>query len=140
MPSSPDPTDERGVRSRTGPERQSVTSPNETISRTPPLPQLIIELRDLVIEYFKQETLVPLKQLRRYITFGLLGALLLGQGVVLLAVAALRALQTETGTTFTGNWSWAPYGIVSAAVLIGAAITWKTRGAVKRRNDKKEMR
>jgi hypothetical protein len=117
-----------------------VTSPNETISRTPPLPQLIIELRDLVIEYFKQETLVPLKQLRRYITFGLLGALLLGQGVVLLAVAALRALQTETGTTFTGNWSWAPYGIVSAAVLIGAAITWQTRGAVKRRNDKKEMR
>jgi hypothetical protein len=115
-----------------------VTSPNETVDRTPPLPQLVIELRDLVVEYFKQETLVPLKQLRRYITFGVLGALLLGQGVILLAVAALRALQTETDTTFTGNLSWIPYVIVTAATLIGAVITWQARGVVKRRREGKE--
>ena len=35
-------------------------------------------------------------------------SLLLGLGVVLLGVGGLRALQTETGETFTGDWSWAP--------------------------------
>jgi hypothetical protein len=104
--------------------------------RTPPLPQLIVELRDLVVEYFKQETIVPLKQLGRYVAFGLLGALLLGFGAVFLGLAGLRALQTETDTTFTGNWSWAPYVIMVAALLAGAFITWQTRGAVRRRKGK----
>ncbi len=54
------------------------------------------------------------------------GALALGLGVILLMLAGLRALQTETSTTFTGNWSWAPYLIVVAAglVLIGLAL-WR---------------
>jgi hypothetical protein len=47
------------------------------------------------------------------------GSLLLGVGVVLLLLAGLRALQTETGTTFTGNWSWVPYLIV---LVVGAAL------------------
>jgi hypothetical protein len=53
--------------------------------------------------------------------------------VLLLAVAGLRALQEETGTTFTGNLSWIPYMIMFAALLVGAAITWKARGARRRR-------
>ncbi len=103
--------------------------------RTPPLPRLIFELRELLIEYFKQETVVPLKQLGRYVAFGLIGALLLGLGVVFLAVAGLRALQTETDTALTGNWSWAPYAIAVAVLLVGGAITWRARGAVRRRKD-----
>lgn len=51
-----------------------------------PLPQLVLELRDLVVTYVKQETIVPLRQLGRYIGFGIAGALLLGLGVVLLGV------------------------------------------------------
>ena len=52
--------------------------PPPTDHRTPPLPQLITELRDLVVNYVKQQTLVPLQQLGRYIGFGLAGSLLLG--------------------------------------------------------------
>jgi hypothetical protein len=86
------------------------------------------ELWELIVEYFKQETVVPLQQLGRWVAYGLLGALLLGSGVLFLATSALRALQTETGSTFTGNWSWVPYVIVTVALLIGGALTWMARG------------
>jgi Putative Actinobacterial Holin-X, holin superfamily III len=98
-------------------------------SPTAPLPQLVIELRELVVAYAKQETVAPLRQLGRYVGFGLAGALVLGLGVVLLFVGGLRALQTETGSTFTGDLSWAPYLIVFAATVAGGIITWKARRA-----------
>jgi hypothetical protein len=98
-----------------------------TSSSGAPLPQLVLELRDLVITYVKQETVVPLRQLGRYIGFGLAGAVLLGLGVVLLAVGGLRLLQTETGETFTGDWTWVPYVIVFVALLIGTGVVWKAR-------------
>jgi hypothetical protein len=97
------------------------------------LPQLVLELRDLVVAYVKQETIVPIKSLGRYILFGLAGALFLGLGVVLLAVGVLRLLQTETGTTFQGDWSWVPYGIVFVVLLVGGAVTWKARGVRRAR-------
>lgn len=89
------------------------------------LPTLASELWDLVRAYAKQETLEPLKGIGRFLAFGLAGSFLLGIGVLLLAVAGLRALQTETGTTFHGNWSWAPYGIVLVvvALIIGLALS-----------------
>ncbi len=102
-----------------------------------PLPQLVLELRELVVEYVKQETVVPLKQLGRYIGFGIVGSFLLGLGVVLLGVGGLRALQTETGTTFVGDWSWAPYGIVFVALLVGGMLTWKVRNAALKRKDRR---
>ena len=85
------------------------------------LPTLASELWDLVRAYAKQETIEPLKGIGRFIAFGLAGSLLLGLGLLLLAVSGLRALQTETGATFDGNWSWAPYLIVLAgcALFIG---------------------
>jgi uncharacterized BrkB/YihY/UPF0761 family membrane protein len=98
------------------------------------------ELWELIVAYFRQETVVPLKQLGRYIVFGLLGAMLLGVGVMLLAMSGLRALQDETGTTFSGNWSWAPYGIVFVALLIGGAITWRARGARRDRRERRDFR
>ncbi|MGQ0804843.1 MAG: hypothetical protein ACT4PI_13390 [Actinomycetota bacterium] len=105
--------------------------------RTPPLGQLVVELRELIVEYFKQETVVPLTQLRRYVVFGLLGALLLGLGAVFLGLAGLRALQTETDTALTGNWSWAPYAIMVVVLLVAGYITWRARGAVRRRRDER---
>ena len=104
-----------------------------TDDRNPPLPQLVSELWQLIVAYFKQETVVPLQQLGRWIAFGIIGALLLGVGVLLLAVAGLRALQEETGSTFTGNLSWIPYMIMFVVLLVGGAITWKARGAQRRR-------
>jgi hypothetical protein len=73
---------------------------------------------DLVVAYAKQETVEPLKGLGRWISAGAGGSLLIATGISLVLLAGLRALQTETGTTFTGNWSWAPYLIV----LVGAAL------------------
>jgi membrane protein implicated in regulation of membrane protease activity len=87
------------------------------VADTPPREQ-ISELKDLLIAYFKQETIDPLKGLARYVGFGLLGALLIGTGICFLAIGGLRALQTETGTTFEGHWSWAPYGITVAGLVI----------------------
>ena len=82
------------------------------------LPTLASELWDLVRAYAKQETVQPLKGVGRFVAFGVAGSLCLGIGVVLLATAGLRALQTQTGDVFDGNWSWAPYLIV----LVGCAI------------------
>ena len=87
----------------------------------------MLELKDLLVTYVKQETVLPLKQLGRYLAFGIAGSLLLGTGVMLLALGCLRLLQTETGTTFTGDWSWVPYVIVFAGLMIGAAIVWTAR-------------
>lgn len=113
--------------------------PDDAAARPPsaPLPQLVLELRDMVIAYVKQETFVPIRQLGRYVGFGIVGSLLLGFGVVLLGVGGLRALQTETGSTFAGDWSWVPYLIMFVALLLGGAITWKVRNA---RRDRTERR
>jgi hypothetical protein len=100
-----------------------------TPKRPPPLPQLVTELRDLVVTYFKQQTLLPLQKLGRYIGFGILGSLMLGFGVVFLGMSGLRALQDETGDTFSGDWSWVPYLIMFVALLFGAGLVWLARTA-----------
>ena len=74
--------------------------------------------RTLTVDYAKQEIKDPLTGLASYVAWGVATMLLVGIGSVLLAVGALRALQTETGSTFTGNLSWAPYGIVLAGSIV----------------------
>jgi hypothetical protein len=103
--------------------------PPAAAKRPPPLPQLVTELRDLLVRYFREQTLVPLQKLGRYIGFGVLGSLLLGFGVVFLGMAGLRALQEETGDTFSGDWSWVPYLIMFVALLFGAGLVWVARTA-----------
>jgi hypothetical protein len=44
--------------------------------------------------------------------------------VLFLAMSGLRALQDETGDTFTGDWSWVPYLIMFVVLLFGAALVW----------------
>jgi Putative Actinobacterial Holin-X, holin superfamily III len=90
-----------------------------------PIGEVVSELVELTKAYAKQETVDPLKGVGRYLAYGAAGAVLLGVGVILLMLSALRALQTETGTTFTGNWSWVPYLIVlvAAVLVIGLALS-----------------
>jgi hypothetical protein len=76
------------------------------------LPTLATELWELVREYAKQQLVEPVKGLGRAVGFGLAGALFVGMGLVLLAVALLRVLQTETGEHLQGNLTWIPYLIV----------------------------
>ena len=84
--------------------------------------EIATELWELATSYAKQETVDPLKGLGRFLAFGIGGAIFLGIGVLLLLLAGLRALQTETSTTFTGNLSWLPYLIVTAGGLVLIAL------------------
>jgi hypothetical protein len=94
--------------------------------------ETIRELRELVVEYAKQETIEPLLALRKYVGFGLLGGLLLGMGSLFLEIGILRLLQEQTGTSLTGNWSWVPYFVVIITSLTVAALLFKI-GTRKRR-------
>ncbi len=83
------------------------------------------ETVQLVLDYVKQETLDPLKGLGRFLLFGVAGSVCLSLGLVVLAIALLRVLQGETGTTFAGNLSWVPYLICTFAVVgVAALAVW----------------
>jgi hypothetical protein len=89
------------------------------------------EVWSLVRDYAKQETVDPLKRLLGFVKWGLVGAIVLGIGLVELTVALLRALQAEGADVFDGNWSVVPYlaTLVVALVvlyLIVRAMTSKT--------------
>lgn len=94
-----------------------------------PVSQLGSELWALVLAYLKQETLDPLKNLLRYVAFGLAGAICFALGGGLVALAAVRALQGElanpTHSELSGNLSWIPYlgGVVVSAALAVWAVS-----------------
>lgn len=83
------------------------------------------ELVELLKRYLLQETVEPLKRVAKALAIGSAAALLLGIGLVLLLVAVLRALQTETGSLFAGEWTWAPYflTVIAGALSLGIAGT-----------------
>ncbi|MGQ0520310.1 MAG: hypothetical protein ACT4PX_04045 [Actinomycetota bacterium] len=101
------------------------------------LPTMAAELWKLVLSYLKQETVVPIKGLGRFLALGIAGSAVLSLGLVLLALALLRALQTETDTTFAGDRSWAPYGITLVACGVVAALAARAIGSHKRRARRK---
>jgi len=84
-----------------------------------------VDTVQVVIDYVRQETVEPLKGVGRFLIFGVAGSALLALGLVLLLVAVLRALQTETGT-FHGNLSWVPYVIVAVlGIILIALAAWR---------------
>ena len=97
------------------------------------LPGEAQELWQLVVGYAKQETLDPVKNLGRFLGYGLGGALLGSLGAVLLLLGGLRLLQTETGDAFDGNLTFIPYLlvlVVSGGIAAGAL---KARGRGQRK-------
>lgn len=78
-------------------------APNQSPAET------FADLKTLIVDYAKQETIDPLRGLGRYLGFGLAGALLVGLGVLLLAVGLLRGLQHAEVSWMTGNLSFLPY-------------------------------
>ncbi len=98
------------------------------------LPSHVQDLSKLVVAYLKQETIEPLKDLKRFVAFGLGGSALVGFGLVLLFLGVLRLLQDETGDAFRGHLSFLPYVITVA--LCGAV----AGGAMKARGRKKEAK
>jgi uncharacterized membrane protein YidH (DUF202 family) len=97
------------------------------------VPQVVTELWELTKDYARQETVDPLKGVGRYLGYGLAGAVLTSIGVILLMLALLRALQTETGDVLDGNMSWAPYGIV---LIVGVVLILLALSRINRNRDK----
>jgi hypothetical protein len=87
----------------------------------------------LTVDYVKQETVEPLKGLGRFLGFGIIGSFALAFGILLLLLGVLRLLQTETGTSLAGDWSWVPYAVVIVLGLgvIGVAVWRITAGPGK---------
>ena len=84
------------------------TSPKDTID----------ELKAMVTDYAKQQTVEPLKRLGDWVKFGLAGAIFLAMGGFLLGLGVLRLFQTMDWTD--NNWSFLPYLIVFALLIAGA--------------------
>ncbi len=80
----------------------------------------------LTVDYLKQETIEPLKGLGRFLYMGIAGSFCLAFGILLILIGVLRLLQTETGSTLTGDLSWVPYAVVLilGITVIGVA-AWR---------------
>jgi lysylphosphatidylglycerol synthetase-like protein (DUF2156 family) len=91
------------------------------------------DIAQLVVDYVRQETVDPIRSLGQFLSWGILGSLLIALGTVLLLVGVLRLLQTETG--LTGDLSWIPYLIVAvlAIIVMGLAVWRVTAGPAARR-------
>ncbi len=100
----------------------SRTSPKKPVDH-------VNELKTLVIDYAKQETVDPLKSLGTWLAYGIGGAISIGIGVCMLLLGLLRGLETidalnDPAQPSGGNWSFAPYliTIVVGAIVIGVAL------------------
>ena len=69
------------------------------------------------VETGRRVAVGPLKDMGRWLAFGVVGVILLSIGMLLLLVGLLRLLQTET-SAFEGNWSWVPYLITMVVAVI----------------------
>ena len=103
---------------------------DEKAKKDKSLPGEAQELFQLVVAYAKQETLDPVKNLGRFVGFGMAGALLCSLGAVLLLLGVLRLLQTETGDALDGNWNFVPYLVVLvvSGAIAGGAMKARSRG------------
>jgi len=95
----------------------------ETVIPNDPISKDITAILKMAKAYFVQETLLPLRKIKYKVIYALVGSLLVGIGFFLLLLAVLRVLQTETGSLFQGNESFAPYLItfIAGIFLIASA-------------------
>ena len=99
------------------------------------VPEILQDLKDLLISYAKQETVDPLRNLGRFLGFGLAGIAMLTLGTFLIGMALLRFVQTMTGDWVNDPWSWVPYlaPITFWALVIGIAVQPHRQGRHRRR-------
>lgn len=92
------------------------------------------ELKTIAIRYVKEETIKPLKDLGRFVLWGVIGSVFVGFGAVLVLFGALRYLQWQF-PVLDGSLSWLPYVIVAVLALLVIGLTaWRIMsGTAKRR-------
>lgn len=93
---------------------------------------VVAELKTLLVGYGRQEIVTPLAQLGKTLKLGVLGALSIGIGLIFLAVAGLRLLQTEASGVFDGNMSALPYLVVLVGLLVVLASVFALRSQSSR--------
>jgi len=103
-----------------------------SVASSKSLSEIVQDLWDLLVAYARQETIDPLRNIGRYLAFGVGGMVVITLGVFLLGLSGLRALQTQTGEVFAGFWSWVPYLIVALVLsgLVALAISRIGKGSV----------
>ncbi len=80
----------------------------------------LVELKDLVIGYAKQETVDPLKSLKRYLLWGVPGAFLVAAGSMFLLLGTVRGMQSFSPFQYdSGALSLVPYVV---AIAVGTVI------------------
>jgi hypothetical protein len=80
------------------------------------------DLLALTVGYAKQETVVPLRNLGRYIAWGVAGAVLFATGGAMLTLTAVRVVQSETGRHLHGDLTWVPY--LAGVVVASGGVFW----------------
>lgn len=92
---------------------------------------------ELVKSYAQQETLGPLKGAGKWLGYGALGALLLGSGLALVMLGALRLVQTEWEWAAEGSWSWISYLVVLVAcvAVIAVAVSRINKSSLNKERD-----
>ena len=83
--------------------------------------QTLQELWELLKDYAAQETIGPLRNLKRQVSFGLAGSALVALGAFLLALSILRLLQTHVQWTEDHNWSQYVIAVVFLAIVCALA-------------------
>lgn len=89
------------------------------------------ELKFMVTDYAKQQTVEPLKNLGKWAAFGVAGGVMLTIGAFLSGLGFLRLFQklsflSETcdvggvDSTCDTWWTWVPYGLVTLMLLVAA--------------------
>ncbi len=89
---------------------------NDTTSEKSPA-QTFAELRTMVTDYARQETVGPLQHLGKWVAWGLGGAVAVAIGVGYLGYGLLRLLQNEVDSFADTRWTWAPY-LITFAFLV----------------------
>jgi hypothetical protein len=87
--------------------KRAEASPQETVT----------ELKEMVVDYAKQETVDPLKRLAHWFKWSLAGVVLLVIGVSFLSLGLLRIIQEEVDG-LSGSKSWIPYLITLGGLLV----------------------
>jgi hypothetical protein len=117
-----------------GKDRGPVIGSEPKDSGSKSISTLVNELTGLIVAYFRQQTVVPIQSLGRYVIFGFLGAILMSVGGGLLALAVVRLLQAETGRHLTGSLTWASYagGMIVAGGGAALAVSRIGKGSARK--------
>ncbi len=82
------------------------------------------ELRKTLFGYLQQEISRSVKSLLSWAALGLLGSIFIAAGFVFITIGSIRLLQAETGSIFEGSFSWAPYFIAIAGLILLSSLSF----------------